>query len=286
MVLLSTPQSPAPGVAGTDYAEVLQRSMFFYEAQQAGPLSPENRVSWRADAGMSDGSDQGIDLTGGWFDAGDHVKFGFPMAFSATALAWGAIDFRTGYEQAQQLEELRSSLRHVNDYFLRCHTAPNELWGQVGNGGLDHAWWGSAEVMAMPRPAYKIDSRNPGSDLAAETAAAMASASILFEAEDPAYAAELLAHAIELYDFAQTFRGKYSDSITDAASYYNSYSGYQDELCWGAIWLYRATDDPAWLARAEQEYALLGGASECVQCPNKTTDAAAPGLGGRAATAL
>ena len=53
----------------------------------------------------------------------------------------------------------------------------------------------------------------------------------------------LLTHARQLYTFADTFRGKYSDCITDAASFYQSWSGFNDELVWGAIWLYRATNE-------------------------------------------
>jgi uncharacterized repeat protein (TIGR02543 family) len=206
---------------------------------------------------MNDGSDVNRDLTGGWYDAGDHVKFNFPMAFSATALAWGAIDFRAGYVSSGQLNYLKRNLRWVNDYFIKCHTSPNELWGQVGNGGADHAWWGSAEVMKMARPAYKIDASKPGSDLAAETAAAMAAASIVFASDDPSYSATLLQHAVQLYNFADNYRGVYSDAITDAAGYYRSYSGYNDELVWGAIWLYRATGQQSWLDKAEAYYANL-----------------------------
>jgi endoglucanase len=240
-----------------NYAEALQKSMFFYEGQRSGQLPADNRVTWRANSAMTDGNDVGHDLTGGWYDAGDHVKFNFPMAFSTTMLAWGGIDFAAGYNASGQMKYLKSNLRFVNDYFIKCHTAPNELWGQVGNGGTDHAWWGSAEVMAMTRPAYKIDATKPGSDLAAETAAAMAASSILFKTDDPAYSATLINHAIQLYNFADTYRGKYSSSITDAAGYYNSYSGYNDELVWGAIWLYRATGDAAWLTKAETYYANL-----------------------------
>lgn len=37
---------------------------------------------------------------------------------------------------------------------------------------------------------------------------------------DPSYAGKLLRHAKELFDFAEKFPGKYSDSINDAAAYY------------------------------------------------------------------
>jgi hypothetical protein len=237
-----------------NYAEVLQKSMFFYECQESGPLGTGNRVTWRGNAAMNDGSDVSKDLTGGWFDAGDHVKFNFPMAFSATALAWGGIDFAEGYTASGQMKYLKRNLRYVNDYFIKCHTAPNELYGQVGNGGTDHAFWGSAEIMQMARPAYKIDASKPGSELAAETAAAMAAASIIFKTDDPTYSATLLTHAKQLYSFADNYRGVYSESITDAAGYYRSYSGYKDELVWAAIWLYRATNDQAYLTKAETYY--------------------------------
>ena len=37
---------------------------------------------------------------------------------------------------------------------------------------------------------------------------------------DPFYSAKLLRHARQLYTFATTYKGKYSDSITDADNYY------------------------------------------------------------------
>ncbi len=237
-----------------NYGEALQKSLFFYEVQQSGKLPDWNRVSWRGDSTMEDGSDVGLDLNGGWFDAGDHVKFNFPMAFSVTTLAWGGIEFEEAYQNSGQLDILKRNLRFVTDYFIKCHTAPNELYGQVGNGGVDHGWWGSPEVYPRERPSYKIDADNPGSDLAAETAAAMAAMSILIKADDPAYSATLVEHAKQLYDFADTYRDEYSNSITDAAGFYRSFSSYNDEIVWGAIWMYKATNDPEYLTKAEEEY--------------------------------
>src|SRR6266498_2622661 len=216
-----------------NYGEALQKSLFFYEAQQSGVLPDWNRVNWRGDSGLNDGADVGRDLTGGWYDAGDHVKFGFPMAASVTLLAMGAVEYRSAFVQSGQLTHLLNNLRFVNDYFIKAHTAPAELYGQIGAGGTDHAWWGPAEVMQMARPAARITTSCPG------------------------YADTLLMHARQLYDFADNFRGKYSDCIRDAAGFYNSWSGFNDELVWGAIWLYRATNDPAYLTKAQNYYANL-----------------------------
>jgi endoglucanase len=240
-----------------NYGEVLQKSLFFYEAQRSGDLPTTNRINWRGDSGMQDGADVGRDLTGGWYDAGDHVKFGLPMAASATMLAWGIVENRAAYVSTGQLDIALDQLKWATDYFIKAHPTANELYGQIGTGGQDHAWWGPAEVMQMARPAFKISSTCPGSDLAGETAAAMAAASIAFRPTNATYANTLLSHARQLYTFADTFRGKYSDCISDAQGYYNSWSGFNDELVWGALWLYRATNETAFLDKAQSYYANL-----------------------------
>lgn len=252
---LASPSAAAPAF---NYAEALQKSVWFYDAQRSGKLSPDNRVSWRADSALRDGSDVGLDLSGGFYDAGDHVKFGLPFAFSVSMLAWGAVENRDAYASSGQLQHLMANLRHGTDWIIKAHPSPNVVYGQVGAGNPDHAWWGSAEVMPMARPSYKVDTSCPGSELAGEYAAAMASASMVFKDTDPSYAATLLTHAKQLYSFADTYRGKYSSCITDAANFYNSWSGYQDELVWGAIWLHRATGDASYLTKAKAEYQKLG----------------------------
>ena len=147
---------------------------------------------------------------------------------------------------------------------MKCHVrnpdgSTSAFYGQVGDGNIDHAYWGRAEAMTMSRPAFKIDTANPGSDLAAETAATLAATAMLFQSSEPAYAAQLLDHAQALYAFADAHRGKYSDSIPDAANFYRSWSGYQDELVWGALWLHRATGSASYMAKAKLEYNALSG---------------------------
>src|SRR6266540_3338070 len=106
-----------------NYGEALQKSLFFYEAQQSGVLPDWNRVNWRGDSGLNDG--------------GDDVIFGFPMAASVTLLAMGAVEYRSAFVQSGQLTHLLNNLRFVNDYFIKAHTAPAELYGQIGAGGTD-----------------------------------------------------------------------------------------------------------------------------------------------------
>ncbi len=72
-----------PGNAGFNYGEALQKAILFYEAQRSGKLSTASiptRFTWRGDAQLQDGMDAGLDLTGGWVDAGDNVKYAFPMS--------------------------------------------------------------------------------------------------------------------------------------------------------------------------------------------------------------
>ncbi len=256
-----------PQTGDFNYAEALQKSLYFYDAQRSGKLPENFRVRWRGDSALTDGSDVGRDLAGGFYDAGDHVKFGLPLAFSMTTLAWGGIEYPDAYVDTEQMPYLMETLRWGADYLMKCHVRNPDgstlaFYGQVGNGGADHAYWGRAESMTMARPSYKIDAAHPGTDLAAETAASLAATAMIFQTTAPAYAATLLDHAKSLYTFADTYRGKYSDSIPDAAAYYNSWSGWRDELVWGALWLYRATGEPPYLAKAKTEYNALasGGA--------------------------
>ncbi|KAK8384973.1 hypothetical protein O3P69_014502 [Scylla paramamosain] len=179
------------------------------------------------------------------------------MAGAITVLAWGAVEYGEAYKAAGELANVRAAVKWATDYFLKAHVAPSVFYGQVGIGDLDHAYWGRPEDMDMYRPAYKITESKPGSDLAGETAAALAAASILFKDSDSAYSDDCLLHARQLYSFADNFRGKYSDSIPDAANFYYSWGVYDDELAWAALWLYRATGEETFLTQAKAHYSNI-----------------------------
>lgn len=72
-----------------------------------------------------------VNLVGGYYDAGDHVKFGLPMAFTMTMLSWGAIEYRNEIVHLNQMGYTLAAIKWGTDYFIRAHPQPNVLWGQV-----------------------------------------------------------------------------------------------------------------------------------------------------------
>ena len=243
-----------PGTGNYNYGEALQKSLLFYELQRSGDLPDATRCNWRGDSCLKDGADVGLDLTGGWFDAGDNVKFNLPMAYTATMLGWSVYEDMDAYVESNQLEYALANIRWANEYFIRCHPEAEVYYYQVGDGNADHTWWGAGECVEyrMNRPSYKVDANNPGSAVTAETAASLAVCSILYKDIDPDFSALCLEHATSLYAFADKYK---SDAgYTAANGFYNSWSGFYDELSWAAVWLYRATGDASYLQKAKDYY--------------------------------
>ena len=247
------------GIEGTgkfNYGEALQKSVLFYELQRSGKLPEQTRCNWRGDSGLNDGADNNIDLTGGWYDAGDNVKFNLPMAYSAAVLGWSVYEDREAYKQSGQLEYILGDIKWVSDYLIKCHPENEVFYYQVGDGNADHSWWGPCEVMTMNRPSYKVTKDNPGSAVVGEAAAALAVSSIVFKDTDADYSKLCLEHAKSLYAFADSTR---SDSgYTAANGFYNSWSGFYDELSWVGCWLYLATDDGKYLDNAKNCFTKAG----------------------------
>ena len=181
--------------AAFNYADALDKALLFFEAQRSGKLPPGQRAAWRGDSGLSDGAAERADLVGGYYDAGDNVKFGLPMAFTVTMLSWSVAEFGDAMARAGggHLESARDAVRWGADYLLKAAAAaPGALYVQVGDPYQDHRCWERPEDMDTPRGVYKVTPDRPGSDVAGETAAALAAASIVFRACDPAYSSKLL----------------------------------------------------------------------------------------------
>ncbi|KAL7083064.1 hypothetical protein ACP275_14G139300 [Erythranthe tilingii] len=243
--------------ASHNYKDALTKSILFFEGQRSGKLPPNQRVTWRKDSALSDGSAMHVDLVGGYYDAGDNVKFGFPMAFTTTMLSWSVIEF--GGLMKGELQHSKEAIRWATDYLLKATSHPGTIYVQVGDASQDHACWERPEDMDTPRSVFKIDQNTPGTEVAAETAAALAAASLVFRKSDPNYSKILATRAIRVFEFADKHRGAYSNGLRRyVCPYYCDFSGYQDELLWGAAWLHKATRNPTYLSYIQANGQTLG----------------------------
>lgn len=261
-----TEKEGKPQTSTFNYGEALQKSILFYDLQRSGDLPDNFRCNWRGDSCLKDGGDAGLDLSGGFFDAGDNVKFNLPMAYTTAILAWSVIEDREAYEESGQLKYILDNIRWGNDYFIKCHPEPNVYYYQVGDGNADHGWWGAAECVdvKMNRPSYKVDLNSGGSAVAAGTAASLATCAIVFKDRDPEYSKLCLKHAKELYSYAETVK---SDSgYTAANGFYNSHSGFYDELAFAGYWLYKAADDKTYLDKCKSYYSQSGNDYKWALC--------------------
>lgn len=231
----------------TDYARLLQYSLYFYDANMCGTQAAENSlISWRDDCHVSDATN-GVD--GGYHDAGDHVMFGLPQGYTASTLGWSYYEFGDAYDELGQTEHYKTIMEHFCDFFvastqLNADGSINRLLWQKGNGDQDHEYWGRPEDQKDGSrdsdDMYWINSSDTyGGDIAAEYAASLALAYLNFY--DPDMPQEektkyegYLETAKKLYAFAQ------SHTSPAQISFYNS-SGTDDDRAMAAGWLYLAT---------------------------------------------
>ncbi len=264
-----------PDTPGYSLPLGLQESLYFYDAQKSGPsrTAGDQPLSWRSDDAPSDscvplqpmsnnvGTNLSasfiaankpvldpagtgcLNLSGGFHDAGDTVKFGLPQSYAAAVLGWGMYEFPQAYTATGTWNHAMDELKWFTDYFLRSTflNASGQVVAfayQVGSGSVDHSYWGPSELESSaqyPRPAWLATTSTPAADQTASAAAALAVMAILSKPTNPTYAAQCLKYAQALYAFSVANPGTgYS------GGFYNS-SGYVDREAWAAAWLYLAT---------------------------------------------
>ncbi len=251
----TAPAAPAGVLAASEqnYADALDKSLFFYEAQQAGPLPEWNRVEWKTDSTMSD------EVLGGWYDAGDHVKFNLPMAYSASMLAWGMYQYPEGLEKTGLMEQYANNVEFVMDYLAACDKGDEVIY-QVGIGKDDHTWWGPVGLIeygmednghSVAEARAVLKSSKGCSAVFGEMAAALAAGYAALDGHtDDSKRAGYLKHAQNIYKIAKTNPSDSYYNDSDAQGFYQS-SHFYDELFYAANWLYIATGDETYLADAK-----------------------------------
>ncbi len=238
-----------------NYAETLKKNLLFFEAQRSGKKEPDKyiyKLSWIKSSALKDGKDHKVDLTGGWYDAGDYVKFSLPLSYSASMLGWGILLSPKSLKELKVYDYALSNLKYALDYLYKTYIPKTNLqddifFYQVGDPKVDHNYWMPAEDINYERKSYYCTSKSPCSEVSAQTAAALAIGYGVFKRNNPNYANKLLKKAKRLYLFSKTYQG--NDGYKMAKGSYDS-SGYIDELAFSAIWLYLTTKNENYLKDA------------------------------------
>lgn len=240
-----------------NYAEALQKSMFFYQVQQSGKLPEWNEVSWRADSMVDEDGVETDLIPGGWFDAGDHFKFTLTNAYAASMLAWGYIEYKDSVDAKGLGEMYRNTVQWGLDYIVQCDRG-DKIIGTIGDftgGSTDHNIWCSAEVYLRKHHLNNDDWVRPYDEIADSTtmalsAAALAEGYLIFKDDQPEKAEAYLTQAKKYFETADSIRANENGAM---GSMYNP-STWVDDCMYAALWLYKATGDQSYLDKVESDY--------------------------------
>ncbi|MDE7226003.1 MAG: glycoside hydrolase family 9 protein, partial [Ruminococcus sp.] len=244
--------------ADHNYMEALAMSLYFFDSNACGSGITGGPLTWRGDChtydaeasvGSLSGSlksvvdpdgDGKIDVSGGWHDAGDHIKFNLTIGFALSSLGMSEYFNEGVYEKANARDHLEYEMRWGADYLMKTTFLDDSgnvaaIAHVVADGGADHAIWTSPEVQTYDRPVYWLTASSNNSAVCGEMASGLLGAAYVFKDSDPSYSAECIKYAKALIDFGTKHTGNETGGI---GGFYGTDSMYQDEMALASAWLY------------------------------------------------
>ena len=240
-----------------------------------------NSESWFHPASHTlDGSLAGVDMTGGWYDCGDHLKESQTISYTLSQLALAAAAYEDrdvdhyafNQNEIQTTDGIGDLLREAKfgaEYVLKAYDAAKGVISampvSVGHPN-DHLWWGRPEYQDKTIEARggaknrilrsddnPLDEGELKSNVSGKFAAGLAIVSKIYAPFDSAFAQKCLKVAKELYE--------YGKRVKDGAGtpFYVKGGNFHDELSFAAISLFYATADKTYLNEAVEDPSLAGG---------------------------
>ncbi|MFH1037346.1 MAG: glycoside hydrolase family 9 protein [PVC group bacterium] len=225
------------------------------------PESATDGDAWKVDAGAF------ADMSGGWHDAGDYIKFLLTVSNVLDLMLFTyrenrgkfADDYRAdGTPDSNGIPDILDEARYGLDWVLKLKAVPGRLYYQAG-GEEDHSsGWRLPQNdntnygYSGYRPAYQ----GIGANIAGRSAAAFAMAYLIWKNDlgDDAYAAACWSAATELYSLAWsnlTARDSYPSWFYDETFFY-------DDLELAGVEMYKASGDFNYLSDAVYCSSLAG----------------------------
>lgn len=239
------------------YGDALKLSLYFFDANQCG--ADDNVLTWRgkchtydAEASLSsakglssssvaaikaaNGGLDTVDVSGGYHDAGDHLKFSNTMGYSCTNLAWSYFENPDSYKETGSEDHLLYILKKMCDYFMKVTYLDDSgnviaFCYMVGDD-QDHNIWTAPEVQTQNRPTYWADASNPSVDASGHMVAALAATSLAFRDKNADYADACLKYANALEKFTE----KYPKATYEGIGSYYSCGNIEDKVAWSDLW--------------------------------------------------
>jgi endoglucanase len=255
----SIPGDPQPGT-DTEAEKLLRMAVRFYGAQRCGDganylltADPHGNTCHMQDGHALGGAD----MTGGWHDAGDYIKFSLTTSWASYALLKvfevypDAFDDQYGARHESTpngVPDVLDQAKYAVDYLVKIHPQEDKLIARIG-GDQDHSTWMSSPEQSKRDVAGGGGARpvdpfgEAGADVAGLSSASLSLMSRLWKARDAERAALYLTHAKEIYAYGETHLKGTADG------YYPSESYTDDMLC-GAVELYKATGEQKYLTDA------------------------------------
>ena len=232
------------------YNSIRDSVSLFFKVQRCGPTNPlMHKVCHLQDAtkviGYSDSS--AIDLTGGWHDAGDYIKFVYTTAFTTYLLIFSyefdpdKFSFDLDNDSVPDiLQEAKVGL----DFLLRCNFSEEAFITQVQDDRDHKVGWRMPEndTLTFDRPAFvKMNKSQIGI-----YSAALAIASRIWKERflDNIFANKCLNASEKIF----RLRNKISD-YKDDEKYYNQ-NEFNSKLALGALEIFKSKDDKNYLSLA------------------------------------
>lgn len=274
LVIAASLEVVAQTFTSDDYKKAGWMTLRFYGGQRIS-LKDHSAPNWLimdhgAGYDFDKDADGSTDLTGGWFDCGDHVLFGQTFFYSAYVVLKGYDAFPEGYDdyysynysgyqaagdfswegkkgQPNGIPDVLDEVKAACEFMIKATPNGNTFYSQKGDGNADHKNWVTSVKMATlsrndggqsDGPRSVVKNPNDGS-MPSFCAATLALMSRLYAQFDPDFAETCLQHAKYAYSYASGKKG----ACADAGSFYpantNMYTAY---IC-AAAELYWATND-------------------------------------------
>lgn len=244
--------------ADHNYMEALAMSLYFFDSNACGSGITGGPLTWRGDCHTYDAEasvgdlggsakafvdpdgDGKVDVSGGWHDAGDHIKFNLTIGFALSSL--GISDYINPgiYEKAGCRDHLEYEMRWGADYLMKTTFLDDSgkvaaVAHTVADGGTDHSFWSSPEVQTYERPIFWLTANDNNSSVSCEMAAGLGAAAYVFKDSDPEYSAKCAKYAKALLEFGTKHVGNNTGGI---GGFYSTDAQYQDEEAIAQAWLW------------------------------------------------